>query len=176
MDTVYVANDFYSDIVRTIAETREPFVRIANKESKHGPDAPYVLTEHGIIFGLPAVIDYLLHRISEPPLIHNDIRRRGLQLTVFWALVEREWPKLLEPGAGFVGKWLWDLSTQLRSSDFYAGDQFGLCDVALEALLQHLQRSHYAMPHEAQHYLWRCQQAVAAIKKRNEESVDSNDD
>lgn len=179
MDRVIIGDDFHSLIVATLAETRRPFVLIEHEalELANVRHQPRIMTPGGIVFGLPAIIDYLLHRMTEPPMLSLDFRRRALQTTVFWALVDREFELLtLKYTDAEVYKWLCDVADQVRCNPFYTGDQFNLCDIGLYSIVEFLHRCGVQQPQAVSSYAMRCRAELKALVERNSEVLNDTDD
>lgn len=177
MDRLIHDETFLSRVVAAIGQTRVPHIQLTTVNSHSHINAPYVMTRRGVVFGAPAVIDYLLNRVPDPPLVDGDPTSRGLQMTVFYALITREHQKLLVADINTVMHWLRDLSDAVRVSTFYVGDRFSIVDCAIMALLEQIAASH-TINHcnVVGDYVRRCQQAIIAIKERNAGADNESED
>jgi len=175
IDTVVVGDDFHSGIVEMLALTRSPFIAVEHRTDNAKLSSPHVMTAGGVVFGLPAIVDFLLNRVTEPPLLHPDIKRRCLQTTVFWALAQREFERVYSATPSELTQWLRNLDDQLRAGKFYTGDEFTLCDIALVNLLTFIELQGTKLPAAHIAYADRCAAHVAHIVDKNTQ-VSTHDD
>lgn len=170
MDTVAVnRGTFAGKLIELLAETRTPFVTIIPTVDDLEPS---IATRTGIVFSLPAIVDYLLLRVPEPPLLSQDLRERAMQQTVFWTLILREQPQIAQRQDAWVAEWLRAIEDPLLANKFYTGRSLSLCDIALCALLQSLDRMRPHLVHTPHtKYIDRVVNAVNEAKKVNAEAM-----
>lgn len=174
MDLLVVGNDFASAVLTNIALTRRPNIEITSTPPRvaTGLQPPFILTNKGAIFGFAALTDFLLNRHPFPALTDVDAVRRGLEMTVFYALVDREHKKLQLASPHEAAQWISSLIPMLQQNKFYTGDRLTVCDCALVALLEYARLNHaLTTPHGAA-YANRFADELASILKRNLEHAE----
>ena len=148
--------------------TRRPYITIMPAEQQNKTlKPPYITTTKGAVFGFAALTDFLLNRHPYPALTDGDAIRRGLEMTVFYALVEREHPKLQLAAKDDATNWLSDVATMLRQNKFYTGDTLSVCDCALVALLDYIWVNHSVRTAESTAYAKRFSDELTALLRRN---------
>lgn len=172
MDTLYVGSTAFDRALALIAQTRAPYIAIRKAQDTDQP-LPRVMTKAGVVFGAHAVLDFLLTRFADPQLVSEHVSERSLQMTVFYALLEREAAKLTAPttGHGDIAGWQSELKTMLSRQRFYVGAKFTLCDAALAATIELI--PYERRVREVQEYLVRVEHAVAAMMEENIHAIES---
>lgn len=172
MDTLLLGTDFRSSVLKNIALTRQPHIKIEDTfDTDLQLPPPVIFTAKGVLFGFAPQVDYLLNRIVVPPLVNIDAVRRGLEMTVFYALIDREYPKLQLAEPREVSQWVRDLAPMLAQNRFYTGKDLSVCDCALVALLDFAHYAHQVTSTHGEAYARRFADELAAIKRRNEDDA-----
>lgn len=170
MDELVVDKKFLSRVATLIAATRAPYIACTDVNKHPRINPPYVMTRRGVIFGIPAVVDYLVSRLPDPPLADSDPGIRGLQLTVFYALTSREHQRLALADAAESASWLRDLRDAVRGGGFYAGEQFSIVDCAIMVLTELIHERHGIYDETVRGYVARCSAIIDAITARNRDT------
>lgn len=168
MDILVVDAGLPSRVAGMIAATRAPMITSTAVDSAAALPKPYVKTPRGVIFGLYPVVDFLLHRMTEPPLLDVDPVKRGMQWTIFHALIDRDGPTLLLGDDETITRWLSELDHVLKFGKFYTGEQLTICDMAVCCLLDYLEQARGVTSARGAQFTKRCH---AEIRKHQEANL-----